>query len=201
MKMIRGVMPPELEIDETSGVLDTLSSDTISAADVEDELRRLGFLDAGLGVAEHQMAEDPIVAILEHPEHVVTEADGTEICIIDDMLKSAHRAFASLGPMYTECEKIQSTMKDLIASKDTHAKQVVLLCMIALDKGLQAQLGDLYPHRGPGRQRLDDFVVCIKAQIEEIFNVAYVNVARPSLYNVDELINRFLASLTNDYKG
>lgn len=184
-----------------------LSAQPEDIAALEHLLREIGFLDPTLGVRERQCLRDPMLTILYRPtKEVELPAEGEGVrttTVIDELLRAAHEEFQqSLGDMYTESDLVQETMDTLMRSKDTPAKQMMLLCMLAIDEGLQQQLACHYPaDDGPEVKRLDVFIPVIKAQMEETFNVAYVNVPRPSIYNVETLLVRFLVACAQGYPG
>lgn len=176
----------------------------VSAAVIEKELLRMGFLDPSLGVREERSLRDPMLTILYDPlKEVQLDEGATTTTVIDSLLASAHaEMIRAYGDIYTEFAFVQQTMETLMQSTDTAAKLMVVLCLIAIDEGLQNQLLTMYPmDGGPEARRLPEFVRVIKAQMEEIFNTAYINVPRPSRYNVETLMARFLVTCATKYPG
>lgn len=60
----------------------------------------------------------------------------------------------------------------------------------------------MYPMDG-GKEvnRLPEYIAQIKAQMEETLNTAYINVPRPSRYNVDTLLRNFLETIAVNSPG
>jgi hypothetical protein len=183
--------------------MDRLSGDVITPAEIEAELTRRGFLGAITGIREKLFERDPMLTILYDPNREISLPDGSPTTVINELLRSAHAECSrNYGKMYNEFELIQQNMKNLIASKDTHAKQMMFLCLLALEPGLQRELACHYPADGGCEiNRLAPFMVAIRAEMEETLNTAYVNVPRPSPYNVDNLLLIFLANLSDKYRG
>jgi len=180
-----------------------LSTELMDPKEIEEELRGMGFLDPSMGVREAQSTRDPIYAILYNAEKEITLPDGSKTTIIDELLRSAHNEFArTCGDTYTDMCSIQETMQTLLLSRDTLAKKIVLLCMIALDEGLQFQLQTMYPQDGGHEvERLPGFVKVINDQMTETFNTAYVNVPYPNIYNVDVLSEKFILACSQSYEA
>lgn len=173
---------------------------------IEQQLIQNGFLDPLDGVKESQAVRDPVYAILYCPEKVVSfteEEDGStvETTIIDHLLSEAHKQFINAyGDYYTKLLRIiPETMENLMASKDTLAKQITLLCMIKLDEGMQVLLQDMYPQDGHEKKRFPEFMEIIKSEMVEMMNTAYVNIPLPHIYNVDVLSKKFILSFCNRY--
>lgn len=196
--------PVDADADERDEDMDRLSSDpTYNVPQLTRYLKRIGFLDASLGVREMQQSRDPMLIILYNPNKPLVLADGTRTTVINDLLDSAHALCSeTYGDLYDDFELIQCNRQALRASKDTHAKQVYYLCLLAINPGLQDQLRTLYPRDG-GREvnRLDAFVKVIKSQIDQTLNTAYVNVPRPSVYNIDRMVANFLTACAWAYPG
>jgi len=188
--------------EEDDEDMDRLSSDpTYNVPQLTRYLKRTRFLDPGLGVREIQQSRDPMLIVLYNPNKSITLPDGTRTTVIDDLLDSADEQCArAYGRLYSDFELIQYNKRVLRASKDTHAKQVYYLCVMAIDEGLQDQFRSLYP-QGDEVRRLDPFIKAIKAQMDETLNTAYVNVPRPSVYNVDTLTANFLTACAWAYPG
>ena len=195
----------------------------LSVVEMEQQLRESGFLDPTLGVREERGLRDPMLTILFDPAKEVTMDDGETVTVIDSLLMTAHTEMQrAYGDIYNNFDMIQNTMETLIHSRDTYAKLMVFLCLLAIDevldvvvvaaamfladacarKGLQNQLLILYPmDGGPEARRLPKFIATIKAQMDEAFNTAYINVPRPSRYNVDVLMQNFLETCAVEYPG
>lgn len=196
-------------------VLDMLSSERLSPEVIEAELIRIGMIHPDLEhVRDAQFARDPMLTILYDPEKVVEMPSphpgdqGTgglmiKTTVIDELLRSAHEeCLRNYGELYEDFDLIQATMTDLLASKDTHAKQMVVLCLLATERGLQLQLENHYPRDGgPEVYRLLPFVNAIRREMDGTLNTAYVNVPVPTPYNVDNLLMVFLAKLSDAYKA
>ncbi len=193
-------------------VLDSLSSDRLSPEVIEAELIRIGMIHPDLEyIRDVQFSRDPMLTILYDPEKEVTMPsphEGEEdllikTTVIDELLRSAHaECMRNYGELYEDFDLIQATMTDLMASKDTHAKQMVVLCLLATEMGLQVQLESHYPKDGgPEVYRLLPFVQAIRKEMDCTLNTAYVNVPMPTPYNVDNLLMVFLAKLSDAYKA
>lgn len=190
--------------DDDDGLMDMLSSDKLCPDVIEAELIRIGMIHESLEyIRDVQFARDPMLTILYDPEKVVKmpHATSSETTVIDELLRSAHdECMRNYGEMYEDSDLIQGTMADLLASKDTHAKQMVLLCLIATEKGLHTQLELQYPRDGgPEVRRLGPFVEQVRREMDCTLNTAYVNVPVPTPYNVDNLLMVFLAKLSDAY--
>jgi len=166
-------------------------------------LRRIGFLDSSLGVREVLESRDPMLIVLYNPGKRIRLSEGEEVMVIDDLLRSAYAEFErAYGAMFMDFEMIQFYRKALLESFDIHAKQMCFLCMLAIDDGLRDQFRSLYPQDG-GQEvdRLDPFIAVVKRQMDETLNTAYVNVPRPTPYNVDVLTTKFLLMCAWSYPG
>ena len=183
--------------------MDRLSSDpNYNVPQLTRYLKRTRFLDAGLGVREMQQARDPMLIVLYNPNKSIKLPDGSTTTVINDLLDSADQQCArAYGRLYADFELIQYNKRALRASKDTHAKQVYYLCILAIDEGLQDQFRSMYPPQGEEVKRLDPFIKVIKAQMDETLNTAYVNVPRPSVYNIDTQAANFLTACAWAYPG
>lgn len=108
---------------------------------IESLLKQNGFLDPTAGIRERRHLRDPFLTILFDPEKMVTMEDEVTgqpytISVIDSLLDAAHEQMKrAYGDIYNNFVLIQETMNVLLRSSDTPAKQFVLLCLIALDKG------------------------------------------------------------------
>lgn len=189
-------------------IVERLANELVPAAEIEAELIRNGMLSPLLWyIRSLQFERDPMLTILYDPGKIISMPspdDPQEIIqttVIDELLRSAHEECKrNYGDLYLQFEFIQATMTDLMASTDTHAKQMTLLCLIAIEKGLQTQLACHYPSDGgPEIHRLPQFIADIKTAMNDTLNTAFVNVPRPTPYNVDNLILVFLAKLSDDY--
>jgi hypothetical protein len=186
-----------------------LSRERDDIEQLERELKRIGILDPSTGIKEKRGLRDPMLTILFNPLAKVTvpsrEDPSVEVetTVIDELLLSAHEECErAYGNIYTDFVLIQETMQTLLHSKDTPAKQMTLLCLLAIEEGLQRQLACHYPaDGGPEVQRLDDFIPLIKIKMEDTLNIAYVNVPRPSVYNVGNLLREFLVACAEGYPG
>jgi hypothetical protein len=183
-----------------------MSGETVDVAKLEAYLQRINFLDPSLGVREQQQKRDPMLTVLYDPDTPMAMHPGqTEpsTTVIDDLLYSAHRQFCeAYGSMYTDFELIQYMMRCLLASKNTHCKQFVFLCMLEIDEGLRDQFYACYPQDGgPEAARLDPFIKTIRQEMEGALNPAYHNVPRPSRYNVERLLRTFLLRCAEEYPG
>jgi hypothetical protein len=186
-----------------------LSMDKLDVEAVERDLRSIGILDPTLGIKEKQYLRDPMLTILFNPLAKVTlpsREDPTqevETTVIDELLRSAFEECArTYGETFTEFALIQETAALLMRSSDTPAKQMTLLCLIAIEEGLQRQLACHYPaDGGPEVKRLDEFIPIIKTKMEDTLNIAYVNVPRPNVYNVEKLLKEFLVACAEGYPG
>ncbi len=205
--------------DNVVGVVDMLSSDKLSPDVIEAELIRIGMIHESLEyIRDVQFTRDPMLTILYDPEKIVqvppppphsiesselAELSPIKTTVIDELLRSAHdECKRNYGELYEDSELIQETMATLMASKDTHAKQMVLLCLIATEKGLQTQLESHYPRDGgPEARRLGPFLDRVRLEMDETLNTAYVNVPVPTPYNVDNLLMVFLAKLSDAYNA
>lgn len=170
---------------------------------IQEHLKRTGFLDPSMGVREHQAMRDPMLTVLYNPEKVVQDADGKDVMIIDSLIQSAHQHMkVTYGEVYADFELIQVTMQTLLRSKDTHAKIMMFLCMLAVEDGLRDQFALFYPKDGGVEsERLLPFMGVVKAQMEETLNTAYVNVPRPHRHNVDRMLAIFLKACADGYPG
>ena len=183
---------------------DGLDREGIDPELIEAELRRTGFLGENgetdpYGIRARMFEKDPILLVLLDPNRLVEMPDGTMVRVIDDLIRSSHEACKkTLGDRYTEFVFVQHTVESLLASQDTHAKQMIFLCMLGVMPAIQKQMAKLYPTEA-GREALADFVVDIKKQMDETFKTPYVN--KPTIYNVSHLLRVFLATLCDKYPG
>jgi hypothetical protein len=186
-----------------------LSRERLDVAAIERDLRLMGVLDSTLGIKEKQCLRDPMLTILFRPLTKVTlpsrEDPGNleETTVIDELLRSAlDECSRAYGETFDDFVMIQETANALLMSKDTPAKQMTLLVLLAIEEGLQQQLACHYPTDG-GREirRLEPFIKLIKIAMEDTLNVAYVNVPRPNVYNVETLLKNFLVVCAEGYRG
>lgn len=182
----------------------------LTGAVIEEELKRKGFLDPTLGICEHIYTRDPILAILETPELVVAinkpenpDEPEEKVILIDALLKAADAACSrAFGPKYDGFTLIRETMANLLASKDTHAKQLMFLCLLAIEPGLQTALKQQYPEDAKKHEllRVPLFIKLIKERMNFTFNTPFVaNVPVPTMYNVDALLSSFLIDVACFY--
>ena len=183
-----------------------ISSDHLDPQLVEAELIRNGFLDPSLGIQDRRSERDPMHAILFTPTKVVSLKDGQQVILIDDLIRSAHAECSrNYGDLYTNFEMIQNTVNNLLASSDTHAKQLFFLVVFAIEKGLQDHLCKFYPpndseNQYARRRLIETFVPAIIAQMEETLNTAYVNVPAPNQYNVSTMLEAALGNIIAEYE-
>lgn len=109
----------------------------LSVVEMEQQLRESGFLDPTLGVREERGLRDPMLTILFDPAKEVTMDDGETVTVIDSLLMTAHTEMQrAYGDIYNNFDMIQNTMETLIHSRDTYAKLMVFLCLLAIDEVL-----------------------------------------------------------------
>jgi len=194
---------PEAEPPAIPDVEDRLSKEPMDVAKLEEYLRGVGLLDGSLGVHEQLQSRDPMLIVLEAPQKRVMHSDGTESTVIDELLKSGDEAFRkSCGTRYSDFAMIQYTMKALLASNDIHAKKMMFLGMLAIDRGLHDQFLASYPQDGgPESARFEPFMTVVKKAMDGVLNTMYVNVPTPTRYNVDDLLRRFLLKCITRYEG
>lgn len=100
---------------------------------------------------------------------------------------------------------IQYYMKAVLASKDIPTKQMLFLGMLAIDRGLHDQFLAKYPvQEGEFREadRFEPFMKqVVRPQLDRTCNTMYVNVPRPTRYNVDTLRSQFLEKCITHYPG
>jgi hypothetical protein len=173
---------------------------------LEQYLKEICFLDPTLGVHEQLQSRDPMLIVLESPSKPVIMKDGTQSTVIDDLIKSGDRAFRmSCGSAYEDFELIQYTVQACLASKDFHAKQMLFLGMMAIDRGLHDQFLASYPiQQAEVREasRFEPFMKnVVKPQLDAACNTMYVNVPVPTRFNVDHLLRRFLSKCVGGYPG
>ena len=114
---------PNAEEEENSGPDDRLSGDKYDIPQLQAYLQKIGFLDESLAVHEHLQTRDPMLIVLESPDKQILHGDGTESTVIDELIKSGHRAFhKSCGSRYMDFEMIQYAVQSVLASKDVQAK-------------------------------------------------------------------------------
>ena len=184
-----------------------LSSERLTPEKIEEELKRIGFLDPSFGNKERWCSRDPILALFYMADREIILpplAGGGEprrTTVINEYIRAAHDQFArAYGEIYTGFQLIQETMATLLSSKDTHAKIMMFLCMLAIDEGLQAHVLSEYPRDGgPEPERFPVLLSVVKEEMEEVLNTAYVNVPVPNRYNVEHLLLRFLDSCITRY--
>lgn len=185
---------------------------------IENELKRRGFLDPTLGICERFYERDPMLAILENPGAIVelppdvtdpstkTDADQPEqVLLIDALLEAAHAACSrAFGAKYDNFQLIQGTMENLLNSRNIHAKQFVFLCLLAVEPGLQDALRSRYPRdveNGQESLRLAPMIANIQRHMNDVLNTPFVQTnAVPTLYNADHLIRDFLKRVAGEYK-
>jgi hypothetical protein len=199
-KLVLPPILPEVEEDELAG------NPKQDVAKLEQHLQETCFLDPTLGVHEHLQSRDPMLIVLEAPMKPVVFADGTRSTVIDELIKSGDEAFnKSCGSRYREFEMIQYAVQSTLASKDEHAKQMLFLGMLAIDRGLHDQFLASYPvQEGDIREsaRFEPFMKeVVKPELDEACNTMYVNVPAPTPFNVDGLLLRFLRKCVGNYPG
>lgn len=118
------VKAPEAVAEGDSGLDEKLAGDpTYDIPQLQAYLQKIGFLDESLGVHEHLQSRDPMLIVLESPSKRVVHGDGTESTVIDELIKSGHRAFhKSCGSRYMDFDMIQYAVQSVLASNDVQAK-------------------------------------------------------------------------------
>jgi hypothetical protein len=175
-------------------------------ARLEQHLKDTNFLDPTLGVHEQLHSRDPMLLVLESPSKAVILGDDTPSTVIDELVKSGDAAFRrSCGSAYEDFEMIQYAVETCLASKDFHAKQMMFLGMMAIDRGLHDQFLASYPNQdGEIREsaRFEPYMKnVVRPQLDEACNTMYVNVPVPTRFNVDELLRKFLSKCVGGYQG
>ena len=191
---------PEVEDDELAG------SFKLDVPRLEQHLIETCFLDETLGVHEHLQSRDPMLIVLEAPMKPIAFADGTRSTVIDELIKSGDEAFnKSCGSRYKEFAMIQYAVQSVLDSKDAHAKQMMFLGMLAIDRGLHDQFLASYPvQEGDFREsaRFEPFMKdVVKPEVNKTCDTMYVNVPAPTPFNVDGLLLRFLRKCVGSYPG
>ena len=185
-----------------------LSTDKLSLEEVEAQLREAGFLDPTFGNKEIWCSEEPALSIFYLPDKLISVepspenglAEPEDSTVINEFLKAGHEQFVrSCGETYTSFGMVQKTMEVLLLSNDTMAKQMMVLCMIALDEGLQESIKD---RSSPaGINHLAILVKNVKLQMNRVLNTAFNDVKPPNRYSAEVLLPQFLSEIFMEYPG
>jgi hypothetical protein len=206
---------PDLPQLPRESVEDRLSTEPWDVARLEAYCRRIGFLDDSLGVHEQLHARDPMLLVFEAPMKPVVLGDGTQSTVIDELLKAGDEAFhKSCGSRYKDFAMVQYAVQANIASKDVHAKQMMFLGMLAIDRGFHDRFLASYPASAASggiksdaegeyaeSARFEPFMKTVKMWLDGVTNTMYVNVPAPTRYNVGDLTRKFLSKCVTHYPG